>query len=66
MSLGVSKDVFLELCKQLHEKTGLQDSRYITREEKVAIFLYFGRHAAGQRDIAERFQHSGETISEYA
>src|SRR5216117_4617042 len=37
----------------------------ITIEEQVAMFLFTVARSAGNRDVQERFQHSGETVSRY-
>jgi hypothetical protein len=42
---------------------GLHHSKYITKEEQVAIFLHLCRTGGVTRDIRERFQHSTDTIS---
>ncbi|THV04200.1 hypothetical protein K435DRAFT_577361, partial [Dendrothele bispora CBS 962.96] len=44
---------------------GLEDSRGITLEEKVAIFLYASVTGLNIRHTGERFQRSNETISKY-
>lgn len=64
-ALGLESVVFKELCHQLCVISGLSDSRGITLEEKVAMFLYLGVHNNSHRDIAEQFQHSTCTISVY-
>ncbi|EEB91025.1 hypothetical protein MPER_10689, partial [Moniliophthora perniciosa FA553] len=45
--------------------SGLEDGKHITAAEQLAIFLYLGRAGASNRDLQERFQHSGDTISKY-
>ena len=58
-------EVFQFLCIELKTK-GLKDSRYgITIEEQVAMFLFTVARSASNRDVQERFQHSGETVSRY-
>lgn len=63
--LRMEPPVLQELCEQLKEKTGLKDSRYVTALEQLAIFLLVLSHNESNRVVAERFQHSGETISKY-
>uniref|UniRef100_A0A9I9E6S2 DUF8040 domain-containing protein n=1 Tax=Cucumis melo TaxID=3656 RepID=A0A9I9E6S2_CUCME len=41
----------------------MKSSRYLTVQEKVAIFLLIVSHNENNRIAAERFQHSGHTIS---
>lgn len=62
-NLGIRAAVFTRLCNELAARSGLQGTRGLEKEERVAIFLYLGRHAANQCALAERFQHSGDTIS---
>ena len=62
-NLGMSKFVFQRLVQELQIYAGLDDSKCITKEEQVAIFLHLCRTGAVTRDIRERFQHSADTIS---
>ncbi|XP_024636687.1 protein ALP1-like isoform X1 [Medicago truncatula] len=55
--------LFKQLCEDLQSKYGLQPSKRMTVEEKVGIFVYTLAMGASNRDVRERFQHSGETIS---
>jgi hypothetical protein len=57
--------LFTQLCEDLQSKYGLQPSKRMTVEvvEKVGIFVYTLAMGASNRDVRERFQHSGETIS---
>ncbi|XP_030536812.2 putative nuclease HARBI1 [Rhodamnia argentea] len=43
----------------------LKDSHYIKVDEQAAIFLSLIGHGNSNRDLCERFQHSGQTISTY-
>jgi hypothetical protein len=61
--LGLHKHVFLKLLSELYSKGGLRDSKYVDAEEMLAIFLYAAVHNSTNRELAERFQRSGETIS---
>jgi hypothetical protein len=63
--LGVRRHVFLSLVNQLSELTMLEDSRSVTIHEQVAIFLYTVVGNISTRRVAERFQHSTQTISNY-
>lgn len=57
--------VFQTLVHKLREKQLLADSRFISVEEKVAIFLYALAKNASNETLQYEFQHSGETISRY-
>jgi hypothetical protein len=56
---------FQSLCFQLENQYGLKASRRMCVFEKVGIFLYTIALGASNREVQERFQHSGETISRY-
>lgn len=62
--LGVRKEVFRELVRVLHA-FGITDSRYVTLEEQLAIFLYMSVTGLTTRHTGERFQRSNDTISKY-
>ncbi len=61
--LRMQKQTFLELCEWLEHNTTLQSSRYITIQEQVAMFLWTINFSASNRQVMERFQHSGQTVS---
>ena len=58
-------DIFHALVQKLREKKLLGDSREVSLEEKVAIFLYAVAKNASNRTLQDRFQHSPETISRH-
>ncbi|KAL0252649.1 hypothetical protein I308_102041 [Cryptococcus tetragattii IND107] len=62
--LGVTVDAFKFILKELkiYASLPLADSKHITAEEQLAIFLWICRPAAGSRKAASRFQHSQDTI----
>lgn len=62
--LGVHEHVFRQLIFCLHHM-GHGDSKYITLEEQLAIFLYTCVTGLTSPHVGERFQHTGETISKY-
>jgi hypothetical protein len=62
--LGVHKEVFEELIQSLLDG-GQGPSKYISLEEKLAIFLYTCVTGLSLRHVGECFQHSTETISKY-
>ena len=63
--LGMKLEVFQFLCLELTKRGSLAPSKFISVEEQVAMFLYAIVRSATNRDIQERFQHSGETVSRY-
>ena len=60
--LGMHKDIFLALVSKLRD-LGHTDSKYVSLEEQVAIFLYASVTGLTVRHLGERFQRSNETIS---
>ncbi|XP_030445514.2 uncharacterized protein LOC115668158 [Syzygium oleosum] len=61
----MERHVFLNLCELMRAKGWLKDSRFIRIDEQVGIFLSMVCHNNSNRDLCERFQHSGQTISNY-
>jgi len=61
--IGMGKHVFNKLLEVLEENGGLKDTRYVSAEEQLAIFLHFAHRASSNRALQERFQRSGDTIS---
>jgi hypothetical protein len=53
----------LSLCTELETYHGLKPSRRMSVIEKVALFLFTIAVGASNRQVQERFQHSGKTIS---
>ncbi|KAH9071565.1 hypothetical protein EDB83DRAFT_2170928, partial [Lactarius deliciosus] len=39
-NIGMSKHVFLKLLHELQMHAGLRDSKHVTKEEQLAIFLH--------------------------
>ncbi|XP_030524131.2 uncharacterized protein LOC115736516 [Rhodamnia argentea] len=62
----VKRHVFLNLCGLMIEIGWLKDSRYIKVDEQVTIFLSMICHKKSNKDLFERFQSSGQTISKYS
>ena len=60
--LGVHLHVFEALIDELR-KMGYTDSRNVTLEEQLSIFLYASVTGLSVRHLGERFQRSNETIS---
>lgn len=61
--LGLAHHVFRKLSQVLQESHGLRDSRHVSADEQLAIFLHFARTGLSSRMLQERFQRSGDTIS---
>ena len=60
--LGVHKEVFYALIEEL-QSMGHGDSKYVTLEEQLAIFLYTSVTGLTIRHVGERFQRANWTIS---
>lgn len=60
--LGVSHEVFAKLVQELRD-VGYQNSRNVSLEEQLGIFLYMCVTGLTIRHVGERFQRSNETIS---
>lgn len=60
--LGVHCHVFKHLLRVLR-KMGYGNSKHVTLEEQLAIFLYTCVTGLTIRHVGERFQHSNDTIS---
>ncbi|XP_076927235.1 uncharacterized protein LOC143590725 [Bidens hawaiensis] len=54
---------FMKLCRELKSNYGLQSSDRMSTCEKVGTFPYTLALGISNRDVGERFQRSGETIS---
>jgi hypothetical protein len=61
--VGVPRSIFLKMLEILANVTEFKDSRDVSMEEQLVIFLYFGRTNADFRHIADRFNRSTDTIS---
>ena len=62
--LGVHKHVFRQIIKDLHQ-SGHQDSKIITLEEQLSIFLYTCVTGLSIRHVSKCFQHATEMMSWY-
>jgi hypothetical protein len=60
--LGVHSEVFNALIRELRSM-GHGDTRYVTLEEQLAIFLYTSVTGLSIRHVGERFQRANGTIS---
>jgi len=55
--------VFRKLLHTLGHRTGLQDTKHVSAEEQLAIFLWIARTGMSNAEMQECFQRSGDTIS---
>ena len=62
--LGVHKEVFLASVEEL-QLMGYRDTRNVTLQEQLAIFLYMSVTGVSVRHAGERFQHANGTISKF-
>ncbi|GKE96467.1 hypothetical protein Tco_1581322 [Tanacetum coccineum] len=60
--IRMSRDSFVRLCNHFKEKNWLRDSKHISVEEKMFIFLMIIGHNERFSIMKRRFQHSKETI----
>ncbi|KAK1273324.1 hypothetical protein QJS04_geneDACA022212 [Acorus gramineus] len=63
--LRMEPEMYQLLCNTLREKDFLRNTRNISVEEQVAIFLNTVGHNERNRATQHTFQHSGETISRH-
>jgi hypothetical protein len=61
--LGMHRAVFIQLREVLRRKAGLNDTRYVSADEQLAIFLHYIRRGLPNRGLQERFQRSADTVS---
>jgi hypothetical protein len=62
---GLQLHAFQDLCAWIRAKTTLDDTRYMSLEEKVAIFLHICHTGGGFDNTKLVFNRSKETISRY-
>jgi hypothetical protein len=60
--MGMNKHVFRALLRELI-RHGLHDTRHVSAEEQLAIFLYLAVTGLPQRHLEERFQRSPGTLT---
>ncbi|RWR86475.1 putative nuclease HARBI1 [Cinnamomum micranthum f. kanehirae] len=56
----MERPIFMELCNVIRSKNLLCDTRDITLEEQLIMFLFTIGHNAVNRQVQERFQNSGK------
>jgi hypothetical protein len=60
--LSVSCSVFMMLLEDLCTLTSLCDTQFVSAEEQLAIFLYYGHTYATSRVIGDRFHRAPDTV----
>ena len=63
--MGMVHHVFHQLSNELQMHCGLSDTKYVTADEQLAIYLHLAQTGLSSRMLQERFQRSGDTISKY-
>jgi DDE superfamily endonuclease len=63
--LRMKLEVFQFLCEELKTTGSLSHSKYVGIEAQVAMFIHAIAHSRSNREVQERFQHSGETVSRH-
>ena len=63
--LQMPLSTFEALCQWFKKENLLSASKKISVEEQVAMFLAIVGHGNSNRQVQERFQHSGETVFRY-
>lgn len=61
-AMGMHKHVLRALLKELIS-LGLHDTRWVSAEEQLAIFLHLAVTGNAQRHLEEHFQRSPDTLS---
>ncbi|KAL8497843.1 hypothetical protein ACS0TY_021259 [Phlomoides rotata] len=64
-ALRMDRVAFARLCSLLHTLGGLRNSKYVSVQEKVAMFLTVLSHHTKNRSIKFQFKRSGHTVSKY-
>jgi hypothetical protein len=60
---GMHKHVFRSLLSALRRDANLHDTRHVSSEEQLAVFLHYAHRGLSNRALQERFQRSPDTIS---
>jgi hypothetical protein len=63
-NMTMNRHVFCQLLQALIVKVGLGDTKHVTLEEQLTIFLYFCATGCSVRKLEEWFQRSPDTISQ--
>ncbi|XP_043700414.1 protein ALP1-like [Telopea speciosissima] len=63
--IRMSRRAFFSLAEMVRHRGFLYDSKFVTVEEQLVIYLHTIGHNAKNRVVLHQFGHSGETISRY-
>ncbi|GAV68136.1 LOW QUALITY PROTEIN: DDE_4 domain-containing protein [Cephalotus follicularis] len=63
--MRMSREAYVRLCTHFRHKLWLHDSRHVSVEEKMVMFLTIIGHNERYVVIKRRFQHSSQTIHKY-
>lgn len=63
--MGMTKHVFQKLKRELVTYSNFKDTKYVTMDEQLGIFLRFCRTGMGTRKVREEFQRGPDTVSKY-
>ncbi|KAM3221710.1 hypothetical protein P3L10_020980 [Capsicum annuum] len=63
--MRISRDAYVRLCQHFRQNGWLTDSKHISVEEKIAMFLTIIGHNERYAVIKRRFQHSSQTVHKY-
>ena len=63
-TLGMSKASFALLLRELERYGRMEDSKYVTAEEQLGIFLHWQRENTSNRSMQQSWNRGAETISQ--
>ena len=63
--MRMPRDAYVRLCNHFRQNEWLKDSKHISVEEKIAMFLTIIGHNERFVVIKRRFQHSSQTVHKY-
>ena len=61
--MGLHKHVFKKLIRVLGMNVGLVDTRHVSAEEQLAVFLHYVHRGLSNCTLQEHFQRSADTIT---
>ncbi|KAL6569912.1 hypothetical protein OROMI_014426 [Orobanche minor] len=63
--MRLSREAYILLCQYFRQNNWVKDSKHVTVEEKMSMFLTILGHNERYRVIKRRFQHSSRTVHVY-
>ncbi|KAM6580932.1 hypothetical protein CsatA_004706 [Cannabis sativa] len=63
--MRMSRDAFVHLCNHFRQREWIKDSKHVSVEEKIAMFLTIIAHNERFVVMKRRFQHSSQTVHKY-